>query len=72
MIKEIKRKIRKRRNTINLKYISALEENKKMSDKIIELQDKVIRLQEDNDVYQKYIIEELEQDIVKIKGKKVK
>ena len=60
---------KKKRNTLNLKYQVALEEASREKDKVIKLQDKIIALQEDNDIYQKYIIEELEKDIVQVKLK---
>lgn len=60
---------KKKRNTLNLKYQVALEEALREKDKVIKLQDKIIALQEDNDIYQKYIIEELEKDIVQVKLK---
>lgn len=70
MLKKINKAMKKRKyNTINLKYTASLEENKRNQDKIIELQDKVITIMEDNDIYQKYIIETLKKDIVKIRNK---
>ncbi len=77
MLKKIKQVIKKpkqKKNTINLKYQSSLEENIKQKDEIIELQKKIITLQEDNVIYQKVIIEELKKDIVKekLKYKKLK
>lgn len=70
MLKKINKAMKKRKyNTINLKYTASLEENKRNQDKIIELQDKVIAIMEDNDIYQKYIIETLKKDIVKIRNK---
>lgn len=69
MLKEFNKKRQRKKNTINLKYQSLLESRLSDKEKIIELQQKIISLQEDNDVYQKYIIEELETDIIKIKKK---
>lgn len=62
-------KKKQKRNTVNLKYQSLLEERIREKEKIIELQNKIIVLQEDNDSYQKCIIEELEEDIFKVKQK---
>lgn len=69
MLKELNKKRQRKKNTINLKYQSLHESRLSDKEKIVELQQKIISLQEDNDVYQKYIIEELETDIVKIKQK---
>lgn len=46
-------KSNKRKNTVNLKYQTLLEENLSKAEKIIDLQDKVIRLQEELDEYKK-------------------
>ena len=46
-------KVNKRKNTVNLKYQTLLEENLSKAEKIIDLQDKVIRLQEELDKYKK-------------------
>lgn len=47
MFKISNHKVNKRKNTINLKYQTLLEENLSKAEKIIDLQDKVIRLQEE-------------------------
>lgn len=46
-------KVNKRKNTVNLKYQTLLEENLSKSEKIIDLQDKVIRLKEELDKHKK-------------------
>lgn len=53
MFKISNHKVNKRKNTINLKYQTLLEENLSKAEKIIDLQDKVIRLQEELDKYKK-------------------
>lgn len=69
MLKTFRKKRNQKKNTINLKYQSLLESHLGDKEEIIQLQQKIISLQEDNDAYQKYIIEELETDIVKVKKK---
>lgn len=59
----------KRKNTLELKYEASLEDAIKIKDKLINLQNKIIALQEDNDIYQKELIEKYRQDIEKIKMK---
>lgn len=63
-----KRKLNKMKNN----YEEALESKVKDKETIIELQNQVIRLQEENDIYQKELIEEYEKDIaaLKLKNKK--
>ena len=56
MFKISNHKVNKRKNTINLKYHTILEENLSKAEKIIDLQDKVIRLQEELDSYKKHKI----------------
>lgn len=53
MFKINNHKVNKRKNTVNLKYQTLLEENLSKAEKIIDLQDKVIRLQEELDKYKK-------------------
>lgn len=53
MFKISNHKVNKRKNTINLKYQTLLEENLSKAEKIIDLQDKVIRLKEELDSYKK-------------------
>ena len=53
MFKISNHKVNKRKNTVNLKYQTLLEENLSKAEKIIDLQDKVIRLQEELDKYKK-------------------
>lgn len=59
----------KRKNTLELKYEASLEDAIKIKDKLIKLQNKIIALQEDNNIYQKELIEKYHQDIEKIKMK---
>ena len=65
-------KYKKKCNKYKIKYESTLEDKIKDKEKIIELQNQVIRLQEENDRYQKELIEEYEKDIevLKLKYKK--
>ena len=47
MLKELKKKRKKKKNKQNLKYQTALEQNLAKAEKITDLQDIVIRLQND-------------------------
>lgn len=62
-------KDKKKLNTLEIKYLAILEEVNRLKDQNSRLKDVIIRLQEDNDLYQKTIIEELELDIIKLRKK---
>ena len=51
MLDKLRIKKRQRENTSSLKYQTALEENIKLKDNTIRLQDKIIALQEERDLY---------------------
>lgn len=61
-------------NTYKAKYDEVLESKVADKEQIIELQKQVIRLQEENDYYQKEIINKLQENIteIKLKYKKLK
>ncbi|MCI8346590.1 MAG: hypothetical protein HFJ12_01400 [Bacilli bacterium] len=72
MFERRKQRKRERHNTLELQLMDELSkahENSKKDEKLIKAQEKLIQVQEDNDIYQKYIIEELEKDVEKIKQK---
>ena len=52
-----KKKPNKRKNTLEIKYLASLEEEVKVKDKLIKLQDKVISLKEEIDIKDKTILE---------------
>jgi hypothetical protein len=62
-------KDKKKLNTLEIKYLAILEEVNRLKDQNSRLKDVIIRLQEDNDLYQKTIIEELELDIIRLRKK---
>lgn len=73
-IEKLKEAKKKKRETLSLKYLASLEEIVAQKDEIIKLKSKIISLQEDNDIYQKVIIEDLKKDIQKekVRFKKLK
>lgn len=65
-----KKKPVQRKNTIDLKYLTSLEENVKIKEKLIGLQDKVIALQEQNIKQKEELLVFREKEIKKLKEKK--
>ena len=69
LFKQKKRPVQ-RKNMLDLKYLTSLEENVKIKKKLIILQDKVIALQEVNLKQKKKLLEFTEKEIKKLKEKK--
>ena len=69
LFKQKKRPVQ-RKNTLDLKYLTSLEENVRIKEKLIGLQDKVITLQKVNIKQKEELLAFKEKEIKKLKEKK--
>ena len=70
MFKEMKQRKKQKKNTLELKFLSCLEEIEKIKEELIVLQGKIIVLQEQNIKQKEELLEFREKEIKKLKEKK--
>lgn len=70
MFKEMKQRKKQKKNTLELKFLSCLEEIEKIKEKLIVLQGKIIILQEQNIKQKEELLAFREKEIKKLKEKR--